>query len=157
LIDAKALAGHGGWLPWLEREFGWTDQTARRFMQVAEASKSNNLLNLSVDVSIAAPSTPPEVIEAVAERCEQGDRVSLDEVKQMIAEAQERTDMGSFWVLWIFAHLKVGDPDHWIKSPNHFGSQKECIAYIDAMNSVGPTRLDFACLQDGVELNGTPQ
>ena len=24
LTEAKALAGHGGWLPWLEREFGWT-------------------------------------------------------------------------------------------------------------------------------------
>src|SRR5437660_575869 len=24
LIEAKALAGHGRWLPWLEREFGWT-------------------------------------------------------------------------------------------------------------------------------------
>ena len=34
---------------------------------------------------LAAPSTPAEVIDSVAERTEQGERVSLDEVKQMIA------------------------------------------------------------------------
>ena len=28
LITAKAKAGHGSWLPWLNDEFGWTDDTA---------------------------------------------------------------------------------------------------------------------------------
>jgi Protein of unknown function (DUF3102) len=36
LTEAKALAGHGNWLPWLKVEFGWTDQSARNFMQVHE-------------------------------------------------------------------------------------------------------------------------
>jgi DUF3102 family protein len=34
LIEAKAIAGHGNWLPWLEREFGWTDKTAENYMNV---------------------------------------------------------------------------------------------------------------------------
>lgn len=45
LIAAKKIAGHGNWLTWLEREFGWTsDKTAERFMSVAElADKFDNL------------------------------------------------------------------------------------------------------------------
>jgi|SRR5580704_7102861 hypothetical protein len=32
LTDAKLLAGRGNWLPWLDREFGWSDETARKWM-----------------------------------------------------------------------------------------------------------------------------
>ena len=35
LSAAKARARPGRWLPWLEREFGWTDKTAENFMNVA--------------------------------------------------------------------------------------------------------------------------
>lgn len=70
LIAAKARARHGRWLPWLEREFGWTDKTAQRMMSVA--AKSDKLSNLAVPISalylLAAQSTPAEVIEAIAER-----------------------------------------------------------------------------------------
>ena len=34
LTEAKQIAGHGNWLPWLEREFQWTDDTALNFMRV---------------------------------------------------------------------------------------------------------------------------
>ena len=55
-------------MPWLEREFRWTAETALRFMQVAEAvGKNNKLLDLDIGVSslylLAAPSTPPEAVE----------------------------------------------------------------------------------------------
>ena len=36
LIAAKKEVGHGGWADWLQKEFEWTDRTARRFMAVAE-------------------------------------------------------------------------------------------------------------------------
>jgi Protein of unknown function (DUF3102) len=72
LIEAKAIAGHGGWELWLEREFGWGDTTARNFMNVAHLmSKSATVADLSIDVRglyrLAAPSTPAEVVEAVAD------------------------------------------------------------------------------------------
>jgi hypothetical protein len=38
LADAKLLAGRGNWLPWLDREFGWSDETARKWMNVYELS-----------------------------------------------------------------------------------------------------------------------
>jgi hypothetical protein len=57
---------HGNWLPWREKEFGWTPETALRFMQVAEAAgKNNKLLDLAIGASslylLAAPSTPDEI------------------------------------------------------------------------------------------------
>jgi hypothetical protein len=51
LTDAKALLGHGEWLKWLDREFGWSDDTALNFMRVFDMSKSRNFRNLTLPVS----------------------------------------------------------------------------------------------------------
>ena len=78
--EAKALAGHGDWLPWLEREFGWSEDTALRFMQVYEMSKSRNLRDLNLRVSglylLAAPSTPEPARTEVIERAEAGEHLT---------------------------------------------------------------------------------
>jgi len=97
LNDAKALVGHGNWLSWLEREFGWTDKTAQNFMSLANAaSKNENFSNLNVPVSglylLARPNVPQEVIEAVAKHSEQGDRLSLAQIKQLVEQGDERMD-----------------------------------------------------------------
>jgi Protein of unknown function (DUF3102) len=94
LIEAKALVGHGNWLPWLEREFRWTAETALRFMHVTEAvGKNNKLLDLNCGVSslylLAAPSTPPEAVEAVIERAERGEKLSGADVKKAVSEAKQ--------------------------------------------------------------------
>lgn len=34
--DCKRIAGHGNWLPWLDREFGWAERTAQNFISVCE-------------------------------------------------------------------------------------------------------------------------
>lgn len=36
LIEAKDRVGHGHFLPWLDREFGWDERTAQRIMAVFE-------------------------------------------------------------------------------------------------------------------------
>jgi hypothetical protein len=61
---------HGEWLPWLDREFGWTVQTAHNFINVyAAAGKFPNFGDLNVPVSslylLAAPSTPEAARDAV--------------------------------------------------------------------------------------------
>jgi hypothetical protein len=71
LIDAKAIVGHGGWLAWLEREFGWAERTARNYMSAAElAAKSAMVADLDIDAGalylLAARSTPLEVVADVA-------------------------------------------------------------------------------------------
>lgn len=93
LTDAKRIAGHGNWLPWLEREFGWTEMTAQRFMQVHDnlALKSNKLLDLELPISglylLAAPSTPDEAREAVIQRVEAGEAMSVADVKTAVDKA----------------------------------------------------------------------
>jgi len=33
LTESKKICGHGNWLPWLDREFNWQEQTARNFIR----------------------------------------------------------------------------------------------------------------------------
>jgi hypothetical protein len=43
---------HGQWLPWLEREFGWSAETANRYMRVAESFKirhADGFAGLTID------------------------------------------------------------------------------------------------------------
>jgi hypothetical protein len=88
LAEAKKIAGHGNWLPWLKHEFGWTEMTATRFMNVYEMSKSNNLLDLELPISslylLAAPSTPEETRTELIERAKSGEVIKLFEIKENI-------------------------------------------------------------------------
>ena len=88
LTECKRICGHGNWLPWLDREFGWTEMTATRFINVYEMGKSNKLLDLELPVSslymLAAPSTPAEARDEILERAQCGEPVSGTEVKRII-------------------------------------------------------------------------
>ena len=94
LTDAKKICGHGNWLPWLKREFSWTEMTATRFMNVyALQGRSNKLLDLDLPVSslylLAAPSTPEAARQEVLQRAAEGEKITHKQVKQEITEAKE--------------------------------------------------------------------
>jgi hypothetical protein len=89
LTEAKKILGWGNWLPWLEREFGWSERTAQNFMRVAELAESATVADLNVDLRglylLASPSIRerhPEIIEAVAERSARGEPTTSDEIKR---------------------------------------------------------------------------
>jgi hypothetical protein len=92
LAEAKVLAGHGNWIPWLDREFAWTEQTALNFIRVYELAESKNFFDLSLPVSglylLAAPSTPAEAREEINERAAAGEKVTTAQVKGTIAKAK---------------------------------------------------------------------
>jgi Protein of unknown function (DUF3102) len=98
LVEVKVLVGHGNWLPWLEREFGWSEDTAERFIRTHEfveglsnsASVRNLVLTLPVSAVylLAAPSTPAEARDAIIERAQGGEPVSVADVKQTIDTAK---------------------------------------------------------------------
>jgi hypothetical protein len=94
LTEAKRIVGPGNWLPWLDREFGWTEMTATRFIHVFELSKSNKLLDLDLPLSglylLAAPSTPEPAKTEVIERAQAGETLSVADVKQTIDTAKGR-------------------------------------------------------------------
>jgi hypothetical protein len=93
LTECKALAGHGNWLPWLKREFGWKETTALRLMRVHELaqSKSGNLPDLPVSCLylLAAPSTPEAAKTEVIARAEAGEVLPVAEVKNVIKAHKE--------------------------------------------------------------------
>ena len=96
LSECKQIVGHGNWLPWLKREFRWSERTARNFISVYEfvRRKSANLADLAIDISsvylLAAPSAPEHAREAVLSRLESGEALSLAEVKRIVSNARER-------------------------------------------------------------------
>jgi hypothetical protein len=95
LVDCRENhLAHGQWLPWLKMEFGWTDRTARNFINVYDQSESENFSDLNLPVSslylLCAPSTPEETRSEIIERARSGKPVSVDEVKKSIAAAKDR-------------------------------------------------------------------
>jgi Protein of unknown function (DUF3102) len=95
LVLAQEHVGHGRWLDWIETEFGWSDQTARRFIHIYEFSRDsrfNNLLNSELPLSclykLAAPSTPEEARQEIASRVEAGGQPSCAEVNEVIRQAK---------------------------------------------------------------------
>jgi DUF3102 family protein len=89
LTEAKAIAGHGGWLPWLEREFAWKERNARNFMTVYEMSKSAKFADLDIPISglylLAAPSTPEAARAEILDRAEQGEKITVAAVQLAVA------------------------------------------------------------------------
>jgi hypothetical protein len=88
LVEAKKIVGHGAWLPWLEREFGWSDRTARNFINVHEMVRERKLetvSNLKIPLKslylLAAPGTSDEVCQQMLDRAANGETVSAAEIK----------------------------------------------------------------------------
>src|SRR5262245_30919872 len=95
LTDAKQIIGHGGWLPWLDREFKWSDRTALNFIRVYEmAAKSETVSDLKLPMRalylLAAPSTPEPARAEVIERTEAGEELPATEVKRVVEKHKGR-------------------------------------------------------------------
>lgn len=91
LIAVKQCLDHGKWLPWLEREFGWSERTARNYIAVAQlfVGKSATVTDLQIDVGalylLAGPSVPEVVREKAVELAEQGECIT-----KALADLSER-------------------------------------------------------------------
>jgi hypothetical protein len=93
LSKAKTLCGHGGWLPWLRREFGWTEMSTLNLMRVYELSKSKNFLDLNLSVSsiyqLCAPSTPEAAVDETISRAKAGEAIPLKTVREIVGRARQ--------------------------------------------------------------------
>jgi hypothetical protein len=99
LAEVKEMVGHGNWLPWLDREFGWEETTALNFMRVHKfvqelPSESANVCVFHMPVSsvylLAAPNTPVEAREEIIERVRAGEMVPVAEVKRTVEKARKQ-------------------------------------------------------------------
>jgi Protein of unknown function (DUF3102) len=81
LSETKERVGHGRFLPWIEREFEWSQRTAYNFIQAFEAFGSNLQCVADLDLplrsfyKLAAPSTPEAARAEVLERAGAGERL----------------------------------------------------------------------------------
>src|SRR5205814_2327075 len=51
LTECKRIARHGNWLPWLEREFGWSVSTAENYINLHKLSTEFPTVgNLDIDL-----------------------------------------------------------------------------------------------------------
>jgi hypothetical protein len=87
--ECRDIVGHGHWHPWLDAEFGWSEQTALNYMRVYEMVKSKNILDLDISISalylLAAPSTSEEARTEILGRAKAGENVPVAAVKKIIA------------------------------------------------------------------------
>jgi hypothetical protein len=97
LTEVKERLKHGKFLEWIEREFGWSQPSAWRFMNVHEQFKLSNLNNLQIDVSalylIAAPKTPEPVRSQIIARAENGERVTFSGTRAVVQHFAQTGEM----------------------------------------------------------------
>ena len=63
LIEAKALCGHGHWMPWLRDNCGISDRTARLYMQLAKSDlKSATVANMGIKAAAKALAKPASTV-----------------------------------------------------------------------------------------------
>jgi len=90
LTEVKGRLGHGNFENWIKREFGWTNRTARHFIEVSEHFKSEIISDLPIGPTalymLASPSTPEEAREEAVERAETGEKITVEKAKSIIAE-----------------------------------------------------------------------
>jgi hypothetical protein len=91
LKEAKAILGHGRYLPWLDAAFGLSESTAKGWVRVVDAFPTREAIGrfLNADVSavklLAADGTPAEVRERAAGRIAGGGYLSHGDAKRLIA------------------------------------------------------------------------
>lgn len=98
LIAVKSALGHGHFLKWIETEFGMSDDSAGRFMAVAQrlGDKIPHTAEFTPSVlyALAAPSTPEAVVNEAVERANEGEKITASEIRAMKdAWAAEKRDL----------------------------------------------------------------
>jgi hypothetical protein len=91
LFAVQRLLAHGQWEAWLQHEFTWSDQTARRYMHVARTFGGKQHLAAfapSALYALAAPSIPEAARAEAFARAEAGEAITHTLARQIIAQHQ---------------------------------------------------------------------
>jgi hypothetical protein len=95
LTEVRGRIPHGQWKPWLEREFGWSDETARRYMSLHKLGQQNpQIVDYDIPVSglylLAAPSTPEAARDEVITRAGNGEHLQHEQVREVVDQHRVR-------------------------------------------------------------------
>ena len=90
LIQAKDIARHGEFAPWIRNECGFTLRSAQNYMRAAlfavGKSETISLLSPGAIYLLSAKSTPPEIVSSVMRALENGRIFSETEIEDMLAD-----------------------------------------------------------------------
>jgi Protein of unknown function (DUF3102) len=95
LLAAKEYLDHGQFQSWVEHEVGIQRRTARNYMSAARLARFHkretvSLLCPGAVYRLAAPSTPPQVVDAVLRRVEAGELMSDGVVAAIVSNARRQ-------------------------------------------------------------------
>jgi hypothetical protein len=115
LTECKRICGHGNWLPWLKREFGWDVRTAQRYMSVhALAFKNDTVSYLALPLrsifALAARSTPEDAVSEVIAHARSGEHLTHAKVEQTIRRFLPRPQTGQGEPMRITAPERSSEP-----------------------------------------------
>lgn len=91
LISASKILEHGTFCKWLKNSFGWSESTARNFMNAAKLiDKSVKFADLqpSAVMALAAPSVPESAKDKVLADLDAGKQLTVAEIKATIKAAK---------------------------------------------------------------------
>jgi hypothetical protein len=94
LLLAKSEMEHGQWLPWLKKNFGWSNSTAQNYMNVARAFGKfptvGNLVGVSIEGKalyyLSAKGVTEDTREQAIVQIKQGKKVTLADAKRLVGE-----------------------------------------------------------------------
>jgi hypothetical protein len=93
LVEAKRHLSHGAFMAWVEGEVGIPARTAQAYMRVAKwaPSKSAKVAHLppSLLYLLAASSTPEAFAADILKRCEAGERISLQAIRDELRDIRQ--------------------------------------------------------------------
>ena len=95
LIAAKKQVGHGDWGAWLDKEFKWTDRTARNFMAIAERFGNRKSISVFSPTTLIKMLALPEgdeekFIDAQAAAGKPVEKQSAREVQRNVSQWKQR-------------------------------------------------------------------
>ena len=95
LLDEVKHSGLGraGFLQWIDHEFGWSEDTAERYIALQKLRRQlPQVADVSLPVSalylLASPSTPLETAKDVVAKGLDGEQMSVAEIKATVTEAK---------------------------------------------------------------------
>ena len=103
LLEAKAKAGHGNWLGWLDANFEGSRSTAHAYMKLARRQDELNSQrsgNLSIDGALRALAAPPD-----PEEPSPGRRESLADMEARAEAALSKAWTGALQMAEVLAEI----------------------------------------------------
>lgn len=98
LLVVKENLPYGKFGPWLRVEFGWTERTARNFMNVAQrfGPRTEIISELRIEPTaaylLASPSVPPEASMAALQRAQRGERITAVVAKEILSSFRRKPE-----------------------------------------------------------------